>query len=66
MGHYLVQRLLLAAPVVVGIPLITFLIKAAAPTDAVTAMYQGQMSGWIGRQAPACRQPGGRRLVLGK
>jgi hypothetical protein len=46
--------------------LITFLIKAAAPTDAITAMYQGQMSGWIGRQAPACRQPGGRRLVLGK
>jgi ABC-type microcin C transport system permease subunit YejB len=41
MGHYLVQRLLLAAPVVVGIPLITFLIKAAAPTDAVTAMLPG-------------------------
>jgi hypothetical protein len=52
--------------VVVGIPLITFLIKAAAPTDAVTAMYQGQMSGWIGRQAPACGRPGGRRLALGK
>src|SRR6202142_3468942 len=44
MGRYLIRRLLLAAPVVVGILLITFLIKAAVPTDAVTAMYQGQMS----------------------
>jgi ABC-type dipeptide/oligopeptide/nickel transport system permease component len=43
-GRYLIRRLLLAAPVVVGILLITFLIKAAVPTDAVTAMYQGQMS----------------------
>jgi ABC-type dipeptide/oligopeptide/nickel transport system permease component len=44
MVRYLIRRLLLAAPVVVGILLITFLIKAAVPTDAVTAMYQGQMS----------------------
>jgi ABC-type dipeptide/oligopeptide/nickel transport system permease component len=43
-ARYLIRRLLLAAPVVVGILLITFLIKAAVPTDAVTAMYQGQMS----------------------
>jgi ABC-type dipeptide/oligopeptide/nickel transport system permease component len=43
-GRYLIRRLLLAAPVVVGILLITFLIKAAVPTDAVTAMYQGQIS----------------------
>jgi len=39
---YIVQRLLLTVPVVIGILLVTFAIKALIPTDAVTAMYQGQ------------------------
>jgi peptide/nickel transport system permease protein/oligopeptide transport system permease protein len=44
MAQYVVRRLLLLIPVVIGILLITFLMKALIPTDAVTAMYQGQLS----------------------
>jgi peptide/nickel transport system permease protein/oligopeptide transport system permease protein len=44
MAQYVVSRLLLLIPVVIGILLITFLMKALIPTDAVTAMYQGQLS----------------------
>ncbi|KGE01562.1 MULTISPECIES: ABC transporter permease [Rhizobium/Agrobacterium group] len=44
MAQYVVRRLLLLVPVVIGILLITFLMKALIPTDAVTAMYQGQLS----------------------
>lgn len=44
MARYIVKRLLLLVPVVIGILLITFLMKALIPTDAVTAMYQGQLS----------------------
>jgi ABC-type dipeptide/oligopeptide/nickel transport system permease component len=44
MARYVIRRFLLAIPVIVGILLITFLIKAVIPTDAVTAMYQGQIS----------------------
>ena len=39
---YIAQRLLLTIPVVVGILLVTFAIKSLIPTDAVTAIYQGQ------------------------
>ncbi len=44
MAAYLVKRLALTIPVVIGILLVTFAIKALIPSDAVTAMYQGQMS----------------------
>ena len=53
MARYVLRRLLLAVPVIVGILLITFLIKAVIPTDAVTAMYQGQMSETDAAQAIA-------------
>jgi ABC-type dipeptide/oligopeptide/nickel transport system permease component len=43
-GLYIVKRLLLTIPVVVGILLLTFAVKALIPTDAVSAMYQGQLS----------------------
>ncbi len=44
MGTYVLRRLLLTIPVVVGILFVTFLIKAAIPSDAVATMYQGQVS----------------------
>ena len=44
MGGYIARRLLLAVPVVLGILLVTFMIRAVIPTDAVTAMYEGQIT----------------------
>ena len=44
MAAYIVKRLALTVPVVIGILLVTFAIKALIPGDAVTAMYQGQLS----------------------
>ena len=44
MTRYVLRRCAVAVPVVVGILLMTFLIKAAIPTDAVTALYEGQVS----------------------
>lgn len=44
MLQYAIRRILLVFPVLFGILLITFLIKALIPTDAVTAMFQGQVS----------------------
>jgi peptide/nickel transport system permease protein/oligopeptide transport system permease protein len=41
---YIARRLMLTIPVVVGILLVTFMIKSLIPTDAVTAMYQGQFT----------------------
>jgi ABC-type dipeptide/oligopeptide/nickel transport system permease component len=41
---YIAQRLMLTIPVLVGILLVTFAIKSLIPTDAVTAMYQGQVT----------------------
>jgi ABC-type dipeptide/oligopeptide/nickel transport system permease component len=41
---YIAQRLALTVPVVIGILLVTFAIKSLIPTDAVTAMYQGQVT----------------------
>jgi ABC-type dipeptide/oligopeptide/nickel transport system permease component len=41
---YVLRRVLAAVPVVVGILLVTFLIQAVIPTDAVTAMYEGQVT----------------------
>jgi ABC-type dipeptide/oligopeptide/nickel transport system permease component len=39
---YVLRRLALTVPVIVGILLVTFVIKSLIPTDAVTAMFQGQ------------------------
>lgn len=44
MLSYVARRLLLVIPVVLGILLVTFVIKSLIPTDAVTAMYQGQLT----------------------
>lgn len=44
MVHYILHRILISIPVVLGILFLTFLIKAAIPTDAVTAMYHGQLT----------------------
>lgn len=44
MSGYVLRRVLAAVPVVVGILLVTFLIQAVIPTDAVTAMYEGQVT----------------------
>jgi len=53
MGRYVLKRLLLLVPVVIGIMLITFLMKALIPTDAATAIYQGQLSEQDAAQAIA-------------
>lgn len=44
MGGYIARRLLLVVPVVLGILLVTFMVRAVIPTDAVTAMYEGQIT----------------------
>ncbi|WP_426955545.1 ABC transporter permease [Muricoccus radiodurans] len=44
MSRYILRRLLMAVPVVMGILLVTFLIQAVIPTDAVSAMYEGQVT----------------------
>jgi ABC-type dipeptide/oligopeptide/nickel transport system permease component len=41
---YICKRLLLTIPVIVGILLVTFVIKSLIPTDAVAAMYEGQQT----------------------
>lgn len=53
MSRYVLKRLLLLVPVVIGILLITFLMKALIPTDAATAIYQGQLSEQDAAQAIA-------------
>jgi len=53
MLSYLCRRLLLTIPVVLGILLITFGIKSLIPTDAVTAMFQGQVTDAEGAKAIA-------------
>jgi peptide/nickel transport system permease protein/oligopeptide transport system permease protein len=53
MARYVTQRLLLLIPVITTILLITFLMKALIPTDAVTAMYQGKLSETEAAQAIA-------------
>lgn len=44
MSTYILRRLLLLVPVILGILFVTFLIKALIPTDAVTALYEGQVT----------------------
>src|SRR6266446_4604398 len=44
MLHFIVRRLLLAVPVFVGILFITFLIRSAIPADAVSTLFDGQMT----------------------
>ncbi|TPW26235.1 ABC transporter permease [Pararhizobium mangrovi] len=56
MAQYVGRRLLLLVPVILGILLVTFLMKALIPTDAVTAMYQGQLSGKSAEKAIAALQ----------
>jgi ABC-type dipeptide/oligopeptide/nickel transport system permease component len=41
---YILRRILYLIPVCVGILLVTFLIKAAIPTDVVSMMYSGQLT----------------------
>jgi ABC-type dipeptide/oligopeptide/nickel transport system permease component len=41
---YILRRILYLLPVCVGILLVTFLIKAAIPTDVVSMMYSGQLT----------------------
>jgi ABC-type dipeptide/oligopeptide/nickel transport system permease component len=41
---YLLRRLLYLIPICFGILLVTFLIKAALPTDVVSTMFSGQVS----------------------
>ncbi len=41
---YILRRLALTVPVIIGILLVTFVIKSLIPTDAVTAMFQGQVT----------------------
>ncbi len=44
MTAYILRRLLYLLPVCIGILLVTFLIKAAIPADAVSMLYSGQLS----------------------
>lgn len=44
MAAYMLRRILMTIPVVVGILLVTFLLKALIPTDAVLAQYAGTVS----------------------
>ncbi len=44
MSAYIARRLMLAVPVIIGILFVTFLIQALIPADAVTTMFQGQLS----------------------
>lgn len=44
MGGYIARRILLVIPVILGILLLTFMVRAVIPTDAVTAMYEGQIT----------------------
>jgi ABC-type dipeptide/oligopeptide/nickel transport system permease component len=41
---YILRRLFYLLPVCIGILLVTFLIKAAIPTDAVSMLYSGQLT----------------------
>ncbi len=50
---YVIRRLLLTIPVILGILLVTFAVKSLIPTDAVTAMFQGQMTEAEGADAVA-------------
>lgn len=50
---YVCRRLLLTVPVIIGILLVTFVIKSLIPTDAVTAMFQGQITEGAGAEAIA-------------
>lgn len=44
MFTYILRRILYLIPVCLGILLVTFLIKAAIPTDVVSMLYSGQLS----------------------
>src|ERR1700754_5350058 len=50
---YLLKRLLGAVPVVIGVLLLTFAIRAAIPTDAVAALFEGQVTEQEAKQASA-------------
>ena len=54
MTAYILRRLLMTIPVVIGILLITFAMKSMIPTDAVTALYSGTVS--EGQAAEAIEQ----------
>ena len=44
MTAYIARRLLLMVPVIFGILLLTFAIKALIPSDAVAALFEGQVT----------------------
>lgn len=44
MTAYIIRRLAMTVPVLFGILFVTFLMKALIPTDAVLALYSGQVS----------------------
>ena len=50
---YMGRRLLLLVPVVVGILVLTFMIKAAIPTDVVSQMYMGRVTDEQAQEAMA-------------
>jgi ABC-type dipeptide/oligopeptide/nickel transport system permease component len=51
MLRYTLRRILLTVPVIIGILLVTFAIKSLIPTDAVTAMFEGQVTDAEGKEA---------------
>jgi ABC-type dipeptide/oligopeptide/nickel transport system permease component len=53
MLRYTLRRILLTVPVIIGILLVTFAIKSLIPTDAVTAMFEGQVTDAEGKEAIA-------------
>ncbi|MBI4731434.1 MAG: ABC transporter permease [Chloroflexi bacterium] len=53
MISYILRRLLYLLPVCIGILLVTFLIKAAIPTDAVSMLYSGQLTEETSAEAEA-------------
>ena len=47
MGRYLLRRLVISIPVLIGISMFTFAMVAIAPGNAVTAMINPEAAGWL-------------------
>src|SRR3954447_1350883 len=48
MGHYLLRRLLISIPVLIGITLVTYIIVNMAPGDPVTALMDPEQIALLG------------------
>ena len=48
MGHYLLRRLLISIPVLIGITLVTYIIVNMAPGDPVTALMDPEQMAQLG------------------